>query len=163
MKDNRTRWARFKEWLEGWMPVTKRHMWETCDNAEAVLRILLAKEKADQHQRHQQELERVKRRVDEHIQRFSQVRYRRERDGRSYALMVRFSPDMIRGFNCREDLQFIGERIGQQVAHDIATARFVQDANDNEAERLGMEMNAYRHLLVDPEQRGGERDDNQRV
>lgn len=149
-------WERFKNWLAGIKPVTTRYMCRRYDSLESVLQAKQEKEKAEQRQQHQQELERVKSRVDGYIQRFSQIRYRRERDGRSYALMVRFSPDMLRGFNCREDLEFIGERIGHQVARDIATARFVQDAADNEAERLNLEMNAYRHLLVDPNQNGGD-------
>jgi len=47
-----------------------------------------------------------------------------------YAVTVTLDPEMTRGYQGREDLDFIARIVGDDVRHHIATSKFVQDVDN---------------------------------
>lgn len=80
---------------------------------------------------HAAELEERTKRVNEMIERWSQLNWNRDDDGRRYRLSIEFDPRMIGyGNMVPEELSLIGERIAWQVLREIESSKFVHSANE---------------------------------
>ncbi len=79
--------------------------------------------------KYERQLEQEHKRVDELIAKLNRLQWRRE-PGDVYAMMLRVDARMMTGYNTRDDLAFLARMIARQVEAEIATARFIQKAQD---------------------------------
>lgn len=78
--------------------------------------------------KHRGELEQEHKRVDELIGRLTHLAW--SRDGEVYQMGLRFDARMMYGYRTSDDLRFLAQMIARRVEAEIATARFMQKAEE---------------------------------
>ena len=110
-----------------WPFVTKRFHAETM----SITTGLMIKSERQLKAIHAAELAERTKRVEEMVQRWSQLNWSGDDDGRRYRLSIAFDPRMIGyGNMVPEELSLIGERIAWQVRRDIESSKFVHSAHE---------------------------------
>lgn len=87
----------------------------------------------EQSQRYERELEETRKAVDCIVERCSKRIWRQNYD-RRFSLRIDFDPDMmgLTGYAGRNELEIIAELFSRKVKAEIATAKFISEARQNE-------------------------------
>ena len=89
---------------------------------------------SQKHQQHIHELEEANKKIDSILDRAGRIEWRR--DGDSYAMLIRLEPRMFgAGYCSSEELKYLAKAFAYRVEAEIATARFIQSANQLERDK----------------------------
>ncbi len=104
--------------------------------------------------KHAKELAEAKSHIVAVIERCSHIRFDCEQD--RYSILLEFSPLLVAfGPTHHEELRFIVQELARQVEHEIATAKFIQPANERES--LDRVRKFLQRTLI-PKKRDGDTD-----
>lgn len=108
-----------------WLPITTR----TCEQREAIARLDGERGRKAERTRHEDEIKRVSAQCEAIVREHARVQFSRGPDSETYTVAVCFDTRMVRFGRDRDSMQFFGDMIGQQIAGEIGSSRFVMSAN----------------------------------
>ena len=105
------------------------------DAAESKARII---------KQHGQEINELNNTVNKVLNDVARTKYRFNDESNSYTLMLHFNPHVFGyGYDDKQHLKYLGERIGHQIAYEISSMKFIKKADDLERERYDRDRKIY--------------------
>lgn len=97
-------------------------------------RTILSRDRQHLIQQHEREMEETRKKVDSILDRIGRIEWRRESDG--YAMLLKLNPQAVGAGYCSSgELKYIAQAFAYRVEAEIATARFIQSANQLERDK----------------------------
>lgn len=125
-------WLRYVAYL--YLPVRRSTMQAAVAKANEFAERSFNDDRERLRKNYEKDLEKARASADAAINRCNDIQFNRLRDDQ-YAVTVCFDVRLFNGIQTRDEMDFIADRIGWQVAGEIRSRRFIAKATDLERER----------------------------